>query len=135
MSRGRFRVAYDAATAGNATLTIQPSTGMSARVVMGQIALTTDATVANRRALFTIKDADGNVIIDIHAGAVTTASLSDQHSEFMQGVFRETSFIDGALQVPIPSECLIPFGGSLEITIQNGVAGDTFVSNFLLKEF
>lgn len=131
----RYRQLYDAATAGNGTLTFTPTTGMYMRVVMGHMKVTTDATVANRYVRMDALDSAGVVIGSSHAGAPVTASLTNRELSFMPGVYRETAFIDVELQVPFAKEFLIPMGGSLRFTVTNGVAGDTFSANFLVEEF
>lgn len=126
----RVRTEFVGATAGNVVSTLSPHTGKTGQVVYAQVILTTDATVANRRIIMTVKDAAGNSLIDTHAGAVVPASSTNFHLEFMQGVYRETSFIDDALQVPIPMSLIIPPGGSVSITVQNGQAGDSYTMAF-----
>jgi invasion protein IalB len=60
-----------------------------------------------------------------HSGAPVTASATGQHHELMQGIYRETAFINGAVQVPIPIGFVIPAGYTLQLSIDNGVAGDS----------
>lgn len=114
-----------ASVAGNVTTTIT-AVSRPQCVLYGQVVLTTDATVANRRVVFRVTDNEGNVIFDSHSGAVVPASSTAFHHEFMPGIFRETSFIGDALQVPIPFKCLIPVGYKLLIVVENGVAGDSY---------
>ena len=130
----RIRQLYDAATAGNATLEFSPTTGKTMRVLCGQVNLTTNATVANRRVILAVIDPATNTVIDIHSGAVVAASQTNQHHEFMQGVYRETSFVGGALQVPIPIGMYVPTGFILRVSVTAGVAGDSFSANFLVEE-
>lgn len=112
--------------AGNVTTTITAGQDEYRQALYGQLILTTDGTAANRRVIFRIIDDSSNNIFDSHAGAVVTASTSDQHHEFMQGIFRETSFVGGALQVPIPISCAIPPGYAVQLIVENGVAGDSY---------
>lgn len=132
--RQKIRHLYDASTAGNATVTFTPQTGKWMRVILGHVLLTTDGTVANRRVKMSVLDGSSNVLSDAHAGAVVTASTSDAHHAFMQGIYRETSFIDNDIQIPIAIECLVPPDGSMTIEIENGVAGDDYSCNFLVEE-
>lgn len=104
------------------------------QIAYGHVALTTDATVANRRVIFRILDANSTQIFDSHAGAVVAASQTDQHHEFMQGIYRETTFTGNAIQVPIPKDCIIDEGWTLRILIENGVAGDSFDVHFVVKD-
>ena len=129
-----YRQLTASATAGNVDTDFTPRTGKSMQVKYGQVVLTTDATVANRRVVVQVLGEDGSsVIADFHTGAVVAASATTQHHEFMQGIFRETSFIGGAIQVPIPVNCIIPNGYTFRVTVENGVAGDSYTTNFLVE--
>jgi hypothetical protein len=121
-----FKKSSGSSVAGNDVTTITAKDTQAITLLYGQISLTTDATVANRRVVIGVYDDSGNLIIDIHSGAVVAASASAQHHELMQGVYRETSFVGGALQVPIPDDLIIPPQYSLKITVENGVAGDSY---------
>lgn len=112
--------------AGNVTTTNTANEDQLIDVMYGQVVLTTDATVANRRVVFKVLDDSSNVVFDSHSGTVVAASQSDQHHEFMGGIFRETSFIGGALQVPIPIKCILAPGYSFQIVVENGKAGDSY---------
>lgn len=112
--------------AGNVVTTLTSKDTQMNKLLYGQISLTTSATVANRRVIVGVYNNSGSVIIDVHAGSVVAASATAQHHELMQGVFRETSFIGDALQVPIPLDMVIPPGYSLRLSIENGVAGDSY---------
>ena len=127
-----YRELNGGATAGNVDRSFTPRTGKNMQVIYGQVVLTTDATVANRRVILQVLDDDSNVVVDMHSGAVVTASSTNQHHEFMQGIYRETSFIGDAIQVPIPMQCVIPSTWSLNITIENGQAGDSYTCEFLV---
>lgn len=90
--------------------------------------------MANRRVLVQAIAEDGSsVVTDLHSGAVVTASSTDYHHEFLQGIFRETSFVGDALQVPLPQDFYLPSGWALNITIENGVAGDSYEANFVVE--
>ena len=112
--------------AGNVVTTITADDDHVISALYGQVVLTTDATVANRRVIFRIDDELGNTLFDSHAGAVVAASATSQHHEFMPGIYRETSFIGNALQIPIPKDCIISPGYSINLVIENGVAGDSY---------
>ena len=90
-------------------------------LVGAHLIYTSDATVGNRQILLEIKDAVGTVIMDIHAGAVQAASLVLDY-EFLQGIFRETAFVDSAIQVPVPMGFVIPVGGSIVVRDSAGIA-------------
>lgn len=129
--RNEFKHFNGAATAGNVAYSAVNERDRPIRLLYGQVELTTDATAANRRCVLAIKDADGDTIIDTHAGAVVTASLANQHMEFMQGIFRETTLIAGTLQVPIGVDWIIPPGWEFEVTIVAGVAGDSYTTHLM----
>jgi hypothetical protein len=130
----KIRHLYNAAAAGNANTDFTPNTGKWMRVILGHVLLTTDGTVASRRVKMSVLDGSGNVLTDAHAGATVAASQTDQHHAFMQGIYRETSFIDADIQIPIAMECLVPPDGTLRIQTENGVAGDSYSANFLVEE-
>jgi len=75
--------------------------------------LVTTATVGNRQIRFTATDPDGNQIGYISAGSVQAASTTRAYG-FMQGIYRETTFIDGMIQIPIPIDLYIPGGSVLQ---------------------
>jgi hypothetical protein len=120
--------------AGNVNSTHTVPDNMAWELLYGQVSLTTDATVANRRVQIAVLDASDNVITDYHAGAVVTASLSNQHHELMQGVFRETTFVGSALQVPIGMDLIAQQGWKIRVSIDAGVAGDSYNVKLVVKE-
>ena len=122
------------ATAGNVNTDFLVPAASAYRILYGQIVLTTDATVANRRVLVQSIDSDSNVVFDTHAGAVVAASQTSQHHEIMQGIYRETSFIGSSLQVPIPIDFVLDAGWSLRVSIENGVAGDSYTVDVVASE-
>lgn len=121
-----------AATAGNANMDFAVPAQKGYRVCYGQVVLTTDATVANRRVVLSLLDAAGAAVLDSHAGAVVAASQTSQHHEFLQGIYRETSFVGGALQIPIGQDVYLLPGWKLRVAIENGVAGDSFTGKFMV---
>jgi len=123
----------DTGIAGNVTTSIIVGAEEFRTFLYGQLVLTTDGTVANRRVIFSLTDDSDNVILDSHAGAVVTASQSDMHHEFMQGIFRETSFVGSAIQMPIPIDTIIPTGYKIKLSVENGVAGDSYDYALLSK--
>jgi len=114
------------ATAGNVEYEYVVPAGSKKQIMFGHVKLTTNATVANRRMLMKLLDASDNLINDIHSGAVVAASQADVHHEFMQGVYRETAFIANTLQVPIPLDWVALPGYKFVVSIENGVAGDSY---------
>lgn len=76
------------------------------------VILVTSATVGNRQLALSILDEDSNVIMDIAAGTVQAASTT-RHYGFLQGIYRETSFVANELQVPLPEDCYLQPGWSV----------------------
>jgi hypothetical protein len=111
--------------AGNATASIIVPDSQQYELKYGHVIMTTDATVANRYLSVSILNESGSEIMSTHSGAPVTASATGQHHELMQGIYRETAFINGAVQVPIPIGFVIPAGYTLQLSIDNGVAGDS----------
>ncbi len=96
---------------------------------------TSDATTGNRQIMLEIIDSDGNVLANHVAGAVQAASLV-RHYSFIQGIYRETSFIGDEIQVPIPQDLYLGPGYSLRVSDKNSISAldDTIVS-FQVKRF
>jgi hypothetical protein len=80
-----------------------------------------------------ILDDSSNVIVDFHSGAVVAAGQSSQHHEFMQGIYRETSFVGDAIQVPIGAGLELSQGWTVRINVENGVAGDSYSAYIVSK--
>ena len=85
------------------------------------VTMVTTADVGNRQIRFTATDADGNQIGYISAGAVQAASLTRGYG-FLQGVYRETAFVDAMIEVPIPQDLYIGPGGSIKFWDSAAVA-------------
>lgn len=134
IAEGKTVVEVIAATAGNVSHTYVVPPGHRQQLTSGHIKLTTNATVANRRVILKLTDASDNLINDIHAGVVVAASQTDVHHEFMQGVYRETAFIANTLQVPIPIEWIAKEGYKFVVSVEDGVAGDSFSGALLFEE-
>lgn len=113
-------------TAGNAVSSFTVPSGKVYRVHWAHVTITHDATTPARRGILSQKDADGTTMIDNHGGASDGTASAERHHTFMTGIYRETSFIDGELQIPIPEFSYIPPGGTLEISFAGGTATDSF---------
>ncbi len=122
------------ATAGNANYTYVNDTKQLMQMAFGLFLVTTDVTVANRYFEAYLLKEDGQFVMDTHAGAPVVASLANQHIELLQGIYRETAFINGKLGVPIPIDFIVPPGWSLQFKMANGVAGDSFSGYAMLME-
>lgn len=100
------------------------------------VILVTTATVGNRIITLEIDDADGNNLIDLYAGAVQAASLT-RHYDFIQGIYRETSFVNGELHVPIPQDCYLGPGYTLRVYDSAAIAAaaDDMTVSFQAMKF
>ena len=98
------------------------------------LSYTSTATAGNRQIRIGIKDSSGNVVWDSHAGAVQAASLT-YHYFVLPGIYRETSFIDSEIQVPIPVDTIIDGNHSLFVDDDAAVAaGDSMVIGYQLED-
>lgn len=105
------------------------------RLLWVHVVYTSTATVGNRQIVLQVKNSDGNVIYDAHAGAVQAAS-NVYHYEFMQGIYRETSFIDSAINVPVPVDFIIPPGSTIVVYDSANIAvGDSMVINYQTQDY
>lgn len=78
-----------------------------------QLTYVSTATAGNRQVELRVKDAAGNVLYSVSAGAVQAASLTRQYL-FMKGVAREAAFVATHITCPMP-EPIVPPGGTLQI--------------------
>ena len=97
------------------------------------VIFTSDATAGNRQLEMELLDPSGNVIMDMHAGVTQAASLT-RHYEFIPGIFRETAFIDGTINVPLPTGMAVPGGYSVRVKDNANVSvSDTMVIGWQYK--
>lgn len=122
------------ATAGNVVYSFTNTNKFPIKMLYGELVLTTNATVANRLPKLGLYDPDGNLFMEVAVGASITASLTTR-LKYLPGIYRETSIINGAIQVPIPDQAVIPAGWSVKIAITNGQAGDSYTAGFMTAEF
>lgn len=90
------------------------------KINWAQILLTSTDTVGDRHVRMELFDSDDNLLIDVHAGAVQAASLTRRYA-FLQGIYRETAFVDDEIQVPIPQDLWIESGYKLTFEDVNEV--------------
>ena len=126
--------ASDNEVAGNSKHEITTPDGKLYRVLFGGVNLTTDGTVANRWVRVALIAPDGHNILCMCSGAVVTASHTDQRHTYIQGIYRETAFINNVIQVPVASELYLPSGYTLRTFVENGVAGDKFHCDWMVEE-
>lgn len=98
--------------------------------------LVTSADVGNRTMCLDILDEAGNVLIDIPSSAVQAASGTD-HYAFYQGIYRETAFAAGAIQVPIPKDMYLKAGYTIKFYDRSAIApaADDMTVSFQVKCF
>ena len=101
-----------------------------------QINLSTSATVGNRQIEVHIIDADGNIVIGLTAGAVQAANTTRTYS-YIQGIFRETAFIDNEIQCPLAVDAYIPAGYSIRFYDNKAISAesDDMTVSFQVKRF
>jgi hypothetical protein len=117
------------AITGTNTGSLTLSTTGNCTVTFAHIIYTASATVGSRYLAMGIYNG-ATLVADWHAGAAITAGLTNQHIEFLQGVYRETSFINSTLQAPFPYGLVVPAGDSLKISDTAGIsASDSFTGN------
>lgn len=121
-------------TAGNVDTDIIVPDNQTYEFIWGQIILDTDATVANRWVRIATLDLDGNNALCLCAGAAVTASKSDQLCAYIQGIYRETAFVNNVIQVPIATDHILLPGFTLRSFIENGVAGDSYSGGIMVRE-
>lgn len=100
------------ATTNDSDKTFTVPDGEMWKILSADIVLVTTATVGNRQIRFSVSNPDGNVMGYIPAGTTQAASLTRSYG-FMQGIYRETAFIDGMIQVPIPVDLYLPAGSTI----------------------
>jgi hypothetical protein len=124
-----------AATAGNANMDFVVPVNVRWRILYGKVLITTDAIVANRFIRMDMLNQAGASIMDFHAGTAVTASQTSQHCGFMQGIYRETAFVDSALQVPLGHDARLLSLWTLRVYVGGGVAGDSFSATIMVDEY
>jgi hypothetical protein len=96
------------------------------RLLWVHLQYTSNATAGNRQIRIAVTDGT-NTYFDTHSGAVQTAS-NLYHYECFQGIFRETSFIADAINVPLPQDLVIPANFYLVVEAESGGdAGDSMI--------
>jgi len=91
---------------------------------------TSTADAGNRQFRVEMLDENNNEVWDARAGAVQTASNIYDYA-LMQGVFRETTFVDDQLHVPYPHGLILPAGYRYKIYDANNInVGDDMVITY-----
>lgn len=100
------------------------------QVVYGRVVLTTDATVANRRVIIQSLDSANKVLFEMQASVTHPASQTDENHEYLPGVGREAAEINNTLLLPIPKKWMFIATQKLRVSINAGVAGDSYEADF-----
>jgi hypothetical protein len=100
------------------------------------VKLVSTATVGNRIITATISDEDGNELIDLVSGKVQAASAT-VHYAFLQGIFRETTVVNGELQVPLPRSLFLKPGYTIQFHDSAAIdaAADDMTVSFQYKKY
>lgn len=118
---------------GTNTWTWTCPAGINARILWLHCIYTSDATVANRQLVMELLNGSDALRWDTHAGGTQAASLV-RHYSFLVGIYRETSFLDGEIQIAMP-KILIPEGFKLRIRdTGDASSSDSMAINFQFKD-
>ena len=112
---------------GTYTYTYTIPAGVYALLYWLHAVYTASGDAGTRQVKLIIKDADGNLITDFHAGATQGASTT-RHYNFMQGIYRETSFVNNEIQVPISASLVLEPGWTMTIEDDSGTDSATDVT-------
>jgi hypothetical protein len=96
-------------------------------LLWAHVVYTPSATVGNRQLLLRMLNGSDVFIMDTHAGAVFGATTV-RHFLFVQGIYRETAFVDNELEVAIPKDMVFPAGYKLNLIDEANIdaAADAF---------
>lgn len=127
----------DVTFAGNTTFDLVPTTGKRWKVHQGRFALVTDATVANRQLRFTPIDNDSHVIgprwlgtIQAASGTTVTGFGPQAADDIKGGTLVDTDHFP----LNFPIELDINEEMALQLSVDNGVAGDTVTGYVIVEE-
>jgi hypothetical protein len=106
------------------------------KLMYANVKLVTSADVGNRQIRFSVTDPDGNDVGYISAGAVQVASTTRSYG-FLQGIYRETAFIDSMIQIPIPVDLYLPAGSTIRFYDSAAIAAaaDDMTVSFGVQRF
>lgn len=123
-----------AAAAGAKIFTVP--TNQMWKITSLQAVLTSSAVVGNRQIAVQIKDAGGNALLDLAAGAVQAASLTHTY-DFLPGAPRETAFVANSLQATLPVALYLAPGYTLKVYDSANIdaAGDTLSAAMLFEQY
>lgn len=124
------------ATANDSDKTFTVPAGEMWKLNSMLITLVSTATVGNRQIVIEAKDPTGVMMGRMSAGAVQAASLTRYYS-VMQGIYRESAFINGDIQVPMPVDTYLKPGSTLRVFDSGAVdaAADDMTVAYSYKKF
>ena len=79
------------------------------RLLRAHVIYVSSSDAGDRQMVIQVDDDSGNLLGHLVAGSVQAASLS-RHYTFLQGIYRETTFVNAELQVPIPQDLYLQSG-------------------------
>lgn len=101
-------------TADDSDKTFTVPTGKEWIMEWIHIILITTATAGNRQIVIEVKDESAQLMYDLHAGAVQAASLT-RHYMALPGIYRETAFVDGQIQMALPQKMVLKPGWTIRM--------------------
>ena len=109
--------------------------GVTHRILCGNVDYTTSATVTSRQLEFHILDESSNILYKMSAGSTHSPSLTVNYGLLTAGV-RNTSLVNGELIVPIPVDCALKSGWSLRIFDSAAIdpAADDMLVRLIVEE-
>jgi len=98
--------------------------------------LSTTAVAGDRQMTIEALNSAGTVIGRISAGATQPASTT-RHYQGMQGTYRETSFVNNDIHVPIPADAYLSAGSSLRVYDSAAIdpTGDDMTFGLSVKKY
>lgn len=128
-------IRHSRSTVDGNEVVLTAGTGLMLEILQLHCEYTSSGTAGNRRLLLEIKDSDGTVVADYHAGAQQGASV-ERHYTCARGIARENNFVDTSLHVAIPFGTVLLPNWTITIRDTNAVdvSGDVNVVNIIYQE-
>jgi hypothetical protein len=133
MSRSSKELLRDL-TVGNSKVFTVPD-DLEYEILYGHINFTTVSGGGARQVAVLARDADDAFVFDTEAGADQAAGVTGAHYELLQGIYRETTFVASALNVPIPKDFYLFPGWDLVVYDENDITAlDTMAVNIVIRK-